>query len=55
MWMMPIFTSPKFSSMYWALREPWLESVKQTWNTLSLPSMTSSPEAEGVMVNTRSS
>lgn len=27
--------------------EPWLESVKQIWNTLSLFSMTSSPEAEG--------
>ena len=30
-------------------------SVKQTWNMLSLPLMTSGEEAEGVRANTRSS
>ena len=33
---------------------PWLGSVKQTWNTLSLPAVTSTAEAEGVIMKVRS-
>ena len=33
---------------------PWLGSVKQSWNTLSLPVTTSREEALGVSMKTRS-
>ena len=34
---------------------PWLGSVKQTWKTQSLSAVTSSEDADGVIMNTRAS
>ena len=53
--MTAIFSSAYLSARKRAAFLPWLGSVKQTWKTQSLPLVTSSEDADGVIMKVRSS